>query len=229
MQIKLVLMKQLLLFIFGLSLSLGLCEAQTLESYMSRMIPSSTQLKVDMMNQLMQSHKEKKGENAVTSLYRDTCRLIDYDENNYVLFQTSSQGYVSAKLWKIEDSLFVYGFSSWVCGSMCDGWWRVQTSGKKAVEFPEISISDFFDKDSLAADGMDADTLANRFEMIFLHCEFSRGDSVHVYCDTERYLEKERKKRYAKYFKGNRVSLLPVDGKFRIVAVKRDDRFNVAH
>lgn len=228
-RINLVLMKQLLVFIIGLSLSPSLCGAQALETYMSRMVPSSTQLKVDMMNQLMQSYKEKKGESKVVSLYRDTCRLIDYEENNYAFFQTSSQGYVSAKLWKIEDSLLVYGFSSWVCGSMCDGWWRVQTSGRKAVVFPEIGISDFFDKDSLAADNLDADTLANRFEMVFLHCEFSKGDSVHIYCDTERYLEKERKKRYSKYFKGNRVSLLPIDGKFRIVAVKRDERFNEAH
>lgn len=223
------LMKQLLIYIVGLSLSLSLCEAQALETYMTRMVPSSTQLKVDMLNQLIQSYKEKKGESKVVSLYRDTCRLIDYEENNYAFFQTSSQGYVSAKLWKIDDSLSVYGFSSWVCGSMCDGWWRVQTSGRKAVVFPEIGISDFFDKDSLAADGLDADTLASRFEMVFLHCEFSKGDSVHIYCDTERYLEKERKKRYAKYFKGNRVSLLPIDGSFRIVAVKRDERFNEAH
>ncbi|MBO7607437.1 MAG: hypothetical protein J6T28_07460 [Paludibacteraceae bacterium] len=222
-------MKQLLIYIVGLSLSLSLCEAQALETYMTRMVPSSTQLKVDMLNQLIQSYKEKKGESKVVSLYRDTCRLIDYEENNYAFFQTSSQGYVSAKLWKIDDSLSVYGFSSWVCGSMCDGWWRVQTSGRKAVVFPEIGISDFFDKDSLAADGLDADTLASRFEMVFLHCEFSKGDSVHIYCDTERYLEKERKKRYAKYFKGNRVSLLPIDGSFRIVAVKRDERFNEAH
>ena len=223
------LMKQLLIYIVGLSLSLSLCEAQALETYMTRMVPSSTQLKVDMLNQLIQSYKEKKGESKVVSLYRDTCRLIDYEENNYAFFQTSSQGYVSAKLWKIDDSLSVYGFSSWVCGSMCDGWWRVQTSGRKAVVFPEIGISDFFDKDSLVADGLDADTLASRFEMVFLHCEFSKGDSVHIYCDTERYLEKERKKRYAKYFKGNRVSLLPIDGSFRIVAVKRDERFNEAH
>ena len=210
-------------------MSLSLCEAQALETYMTRMVPSSTQLKVDMLNQLIQSYKEKKGESKVVSLYRDTCRLIDYEENNYAFFQTSSQGYVSAKLWKIDDSLSVYGFSSWVCGSMCDGWWRVQTSGRKAVVFPEIGISDFFDKDSLDADGLDADTLASRFEMVFLHCEFSKGDSVHIYCDTERYLEKERKKRYAKYFKGNRVSLLPIDGSFRIVAVKWDERFNEAH
>ena len=228
-QSKLVLMKQLLIYIVGLSLSLSLCEAQALETYMTRMVPSSTQLKVDMLNQLIQSYKEKKGESKVVSLYRDTCRLIDYEENNYAFFQTSSQGYVSAKLWKIDDSLSVYGFSSWVCGSMCDGWWRVQTSGRKAVVFPEIGISDFFDKDSLVADGLDADTLASRFEMVFLHCEFSKGDSVHIYCDTERYLEEERKKRYAKYFKGNRVSLLPIDGSFRIVAVKRDERFNEAH
>lgn len=228
-QSKLVLMKQLLIYIVGLSLSLSLCEAQALETYMTRMVPSSTQLKVDMLNQLIQSYKEKKGESKVVSLYRDTCRLIDYEENNYAFFQTSSQGYVSAKLWKIDDSLSVYGFSSWVCGSMCDGWWRVQTSGRKAVVFPEIGISDFFDKDSLVADGLDADTLASRFEMVFLHCEFSKGDSVHIYCDTERYLEKERKKRYAKYFKGNRVSLLPIDGSFRIVAVKWDERFNEAH
>ncbi len=224
-----VLMKRLLFFCAGLGLSLCLCDAQTLENYMSRLIPSSTQLKVDMLGQLLSSYKETKGESKVVSLYRDTCRLLDYEENNYALFQTSSQGYTSAKLWKIEDSLFVYGFSSWVCGTMCDGWWRVQTVGKKAVEFPEIKISEFFDRDSLAADGMDADSLASRFEMTFLHCEFSRGDSVHIYCDTERYLEKERKKLYSKYFKGNRLSLLPIDGKFKIVAIKRDERFNEAH
>ncbi|MBR4813934.1 MAG: hypothetical protein IKZ67_00560 [Paludibacteraceae bacterium] len=133
------------------------------------------------------------------------------------------------ELKKIEDSLSVFGFSSWVCGTMCDGWWRIQTVGKKAVPFPEIKISDFFDKDSLAADGMDTDSLASRFEMTFLHCEFSRGDSVHIYSDTERYLEKDRKKLYSKYFKGNRLSLLPIDGEFKIVAIKRDERFNEAH
>lgn len=228
-RINLVLMKQLLVFIIELSLSLSLCEAQALESYMSRVIPSSTQLKMEMMNQLLQSYKEKNEESKVISLYRDTCRLIGYEENNYALFQTSSQGYVSVKLWQIEDSLSVFGFSSWVCGTMCDGWWRIQTVGKKAVPFPEIKISDFFDKDSLAADGMDTDSLASRFEMTFLHCEFSRGDSVHIYSDTERYLEKDRKKLYSKYFKGNRLSLLPIDGEFKIVAIKRDERFNEAH
>lgn len=206
-----------------------MCNAQTLENYMSRMIPSSTQLKLDMLDQLMRSHKAEKGESKVVSLYRDTCRMIAYEENNYAFFQTSEQGYISAKMWQINDTTQVYGFSSWVCGSACDGWWRVQTVGKKAIAFPEIAVSDFFDKDSLAADDMDADTLTNRFEMIFLHCEFSKGDSVHIYCDTERYLEKERRKLYSKYFKGNRLSLLPIDGEFKIVAVRRDERFNEAH
>lgn len=222
-------MKRLIALYIALGLSICLCEAQTLESYMSRMIPSSSQLKVDMINLLLNAYKEKGSGSKVVGLYRDTCRIIDYAENNYALFQTSQQGYVSAKLWQINDSTQVYGFSSWVCGMMCDGWWRVQTSGKKAVLFPKIDISDFYDKDSLAAAGMDADSLSSRFEMNFLHCEFSRGDSVHVYCDTERYLEKDRQKQYAKFFKGNRLSLLPIDGEFKIVAIKRDDSFNSAH
>lgn|GEM_PF-2055946 len=222
-------MRRILALYIALSLSLCLCEAQTLEDYMLRMVPSSTQLKADMLKQLISTYKEKGGVSKVLGLYRDTCSLYDYAENNYAFFQTSKQGYVSVKFWQINDSTQVYGFSSWVCGMMCDGWWRVQTSGKKAVLFPKIDISDFCDKDSLAAAGIDADSLSSRFEMNFLHCEFSKSDSVHVYCDTERYLEKERKRFYSKFFKGNRLSLLPIDGEFKIVAIKRDDRYNSAH
>lgn len=222
-------MKRFFALFFGISLMFGVSHAQTLEDYMFHMVPSSTQLTSDLLKRLIASYKETGSASHVVNLYRDTSSLLQYEENNYAFFQLSDQGYVSSKMWQFNDSTQVYGFSSWVCGTMCDGWWRIQTAGGKSVSFPKVEISDFFDKEKLEADGLTSDSLANRFEMIFLHCEFSRGDSVHIYCDTERYLEKERKDEYSKYFKGNRVSLLPIDGEFKIVCVKRDDRFNEIH
>lgn len=224
-----VLMKRIIAIIVSSVLLNSLCEAQTLEEYMVKMIPSSTQLKSDMISQLLSSYQSNGVPSKVANLYRDTSMLVGYEQGNYALFQLSDQGYVSVKSWRISDTVQVFGFSSWVCGTMCDGWWRFQSVGKKAVPFPSVDVSDFFDMDSLAADGMTVDSLAGRFEMDFLHCEFSKGDSVHVYCDTERYLEMDRRKIYSKYFKGNRISLLPVDGEFKIVAVKRDERFNGIH
>ncbi len=222
-------MKRIIAIIFGSVLLHGLCMAQTLEEYMVKMIPSSTQLKSDMISQLMASYQSGGGPSKVANLYRDSSMLVGYEQDNFALFQLSDQGYVSVKSWRISDSVQVFGFSSWVCGNMCDGWWRFQSTGKKIVPFPAVDVSDFFDMDSLMADGLTVDSLSGRFEMEFLHCEFSKGDSVHIYCDTERYLEEDRRKIYSKYFKGNRISLLPIDGEFRIVAVKRDERFNEIH
>ena len=75
---------------------------------MLRMVPSSTQLKADMLKQLISTYKEKGGVSKVLGLYRDTCSLYDYAENNYAFFQTSKQGYVSVKFWQINDSTQVY-------------------------------------------------------------------------------------------------------------------------
>lgn len=222
-------MKRLFVIYIGLLLSVCLSWAQTMEHYMAHMMPTSTQLKQDQLSQLLAMGDLQFKQATVLNLYGDTTRLLAYEEDNYALVQLSDQGYVSVKKWMMDDTTIVWGFSSWVCGTMCDGWWRLQSSNASPVAFPTIDIADFYDKEALSADGMTADSLSAKFEMIFLHCEFGKSDSVYVYCDTERYLEADRRKEYAKYFKGNRVTLLPVAGRFQIVAVGRDERFNQIH
>lgn len=216
-------MKRLFVIYIGLFLSLCLSQAQTMEQYMAHMMPSSTQLKQDQVAQLLAKGELGYLPGSVVNLYGDTSRLLAYEKDNYALIQLSDQGYVSVKKWVLDNATEMCGFSSWVCGDMCDGWWRLQTLKGDAFYFPTITLSDFFDQDSLAADGISADSLSGKFEMVFMHCEFGRSDSVHIYCDTERYLEAERRKEYAKYFKGNRVTLLPKGDRFSIVAVGRDE------
>ncbi len=222
-------MKRIITIYFILFFSCCLAWAQTMEQYMSHMMPSSTQLKQDQLAQLLSMGSMHFKQAAVANMYGDTTRLLSYEADNYALVQLSDQGYVSVKKWVMNDTTQVWGFSSWVCGPMCDGWWRLQPSANQSISCPTIEITDFFDKEALASDGWSADSLASRFEMVFLHCEFSQGDSLYIYCDTERYLEADRRKEYAKYFKGNRVTLLPVDGRFQIVKVDRDDHYNESH
>lgn len=222
-------MKRIITIYFTLLFSCCLGWAQTMEQYMSRMMPSSTQLKQDQLAQLLSMGSLHFKQAVVVNLYGDTTRLLSYEENNYALVQLSDQRYASVKRWQIDDTTQLCGFSSWVCGTMCDGWWRFQTLGNRKIEIPKVDISDFYDKELLAADGWTADSLSRQFEMIFLHCEFGKSDSLYIYCDTERYLEQERKKQYAKYFKGNCLVLLPVQGRFSVVAVGRREDYNEAH
>ncbi|MCQ2225064.1 MAG: hypothetical protein MJZ14_04975 [Paludibacteraceae bacterium] len=222
-------MKHIVTLLIGLLLSFSHSFSQTMEQYMGRMIPASTQLNNDGLAKLLALGLANHADAKIYTRAGDSIRLLGYERNNYVLIQTSEQGHVSVKRWQIDDTTQVCGFSSWVCGTMCDGWWRFQTLGNRKIEVPKVDISDFYDKEALAADGWTADSLSSKFEMIFLHCEFGRGDSVYVYCDTERYLEADRRKEYSKYFKGNRVVLLPVEGRFVIVDVDRDEHYNEVH
>lgn len=222
-------MKRLFAIYIGLIMSICLSWSQILEEYMLQMVPKTSQLPQEHLARMLDMGDKHFQNVFVQNVFDDTTKLLAYERNNYALIQMSDHGYVSAKRWQIDDTTQVCGYSSWVCGSMCDGWWQFKTLGKRKIEVPVIVIGDFFDKDALVADSLTEASLSQRLEMIFLHCEFGKGDSLYIYSDTERYLEADRKKKYAKYFKGNRLTLLPVDGVFKIVAVERREDYNEAH
>ena len=182
-------------------------------SYMSQLSP-------DQRIELLNKARNKKDSTIVNS-YGGTAKLLAFDPvNNYIKVQTSGQGFFEAKKWTLEDSTPLFAVSFWTCSPACDGGvgffnhdYTLAALDKN--QFPMVEISDFFNKDSLAAAGISEADLKNRFDMFFVRFEFQPGgNDMFAINDNKSYANKEHYEKWRPFLKGDRLPLIWRNGRF---------------
>jgi hypothetical protein len=181
-------------------------------SYMS-------QLNADQRRELL--NKRNKKDSAVINNYGGIAKLLAFDPvNNYIKIQTSGQGFFEAKKWILEDSTPLFAMSSWVCSPACDGGIGFFKSDYTPVifdekQFPRVKITDFFNRDSLAAKEISESDLKNRFDLFLARFEFQpAGNDILVINDNESYMNKEDYEKWRPLLKGNTLPLIWKNGRF---------------
>jgi len=179
-----------------------------------------SQLSSDQRQELLNRSKNKK-DSTIVNNYGGRSRLLAFDdEHNYIKVQISEQGFFEAKKWILKDSTSLFAASFWVCSPACDGGisffknnYIPTMFGKD--QFPSIDISDFFNRDSLAAKGISENELKNRFDMFFVRFEFQPdGNDILVINDNRSYMNEEDYEKWRSYLKGDRLLLIWKDGYF---------------
>jgi len=78
-----------------------------------------------------------------------------------------------------------------------------------------VEVSDFFDRDSLAAKEISEDDFKNRFDLFFIRFEFQpAGNDILVINDNESYMNKEDYKKIKPCLKGNCLPFIWKNGRF---------------
>ncbi len=210
-------MKQILYCIQILTLSITAsigCNAQTLEEYFVTGLKSQIQLNQDTRKALLNGYKS--GQGSTLQLQNGgSASVLEYAENNYIKIQTSKEGFFSLKRWEIGKDV-MFGLSWWVCNNHCDGAIKIvrPNSLQQDTKFSDVSLKDFFNVDSLEKSQMTADEFLQKFEIDFLHHEFTSNDTIWVINNTAEYLDEERQRLYSKYWKGNALPVIQKDGTF---------------
>ena len=179
-----------------------------------------SQLSSDQRLELLDKAQNKK-DSAVVNNYGGTSRLLAFDPvNNYIKVQLSGQGFFEAKKWMPEDSSPLFAMSFWVCSPACDGGISFFKNDYTSVmfndkQFPSVKISDFLNRDSLAAKEISEGDFKNRFDMFLVRFEFQpAGNDILVINDNESYMSKEDYEKWRPFFKGNTLPLIWKNGRF---------------
>ncbi len=162
-----------------------------------------------------------KNDNTVINNYGGKAQLLALDnEHNYIKVQTSGQGFFQAKKWTLPDSTPLFAVSFWVCSPACDGGisffrsnYTPQMFDKK--QFPSVEISDFFNRDSLAAREISEEDLKKRFDIFFVRFELqSNSNNILVINDNSHYMNREDYEKWKPFLKGDCLPLVWKDGHF---------------
>jgi len=160
-------------------------------------------------------------DSTVTNNYGGKSTLLALnEENNYIKVQTSGQGFFEAKKWTLKDSTALFAMSFWVCSPACDGGIsffkeNYTPAMRDKNQFPSIKISDFFNRDSLAAKEISENDFKNRFDIFFIRFELQpSGNDILVIHDIQNYMNKEDYEKWKPFLKGNRLRLIWRDGYF---------------
>jgi len=182
-------------------------------SYMSQLSP-------DQRIELLNKARNKK-DSAIVNSYGGVAKLLAFDPvNNYIKVQTSRQGFLEAKKWLLEDSTPLFAVSFWSCSPACDGGMGFFNNDYMPVmldknQFPIVEISDFFNRDSLAAEGISEEDFKNRFDLFLVRFEFQpAGNDILAINDNESYMNKEDYEKWRPFLKGNRLPLIWKNGRF---------------
>lgn len=210
-----------LLFIAVVSVCFSLnCHGQSLDDFFVNKMKSRLSINYDTRKSVIEAWK--RGEQSVvlkTVGNENKVTMLKYVEDNMLTVQTSKQGFFSLKKWKNADRT-CWGMSWWVCGPACDGMMELITEKEKddytayyRISIPEPRLSDFCVADTVRAMGLSLDDFDSKFEIKFIHYEFTETDTVWVVNDTPTFLDEERRSHYAKCWRGNALSMLYKDGK----------------
>ncbi len=210
-------MKHLLFLIslIGFTLTTSLhCQAQTLENYFVTGLKSQLQINQETRSALINGYRDKK-ETTLKMKNGSTACILEYKENDYLKIKTSEQGYFALKRWNIDNQI-IFGLSWWVCSAQCDGIMKMvkPNSLQQPKQMPQITLADFANADSLKKDGLTVDDFVKKFEIDFIHYEFSKSDTIWVINNTPEFLDQLRQRKYKKYWKGNALPFIQKNGDF---------------
>ena len=162
-----------------------------------------------------------KKDSTVSNIYGGKSKLLIFDtENSHIKVQTSQQGFFEVKKWIVEDSIPLFATNFWVCSPACDGeirFFKNNYTPLPATEnyFPEITFSDFLNKDSLAARELLKDDFKGKFDLFFIHYEFQPdGDDIFVINENEKYMNSEDYEKLKPFLAGNCLRLTWKGGHF---------------
>lgn len=172
------------------------------------------QIPLSQRQMLMNNIKNGKKDSIIPNRFGGTSKLLCYDEKKeYIKIQTSSQGTITAKKIFLKDNTPLYAMSFDVCSPACDGELSFY-KGEKLQYFsmdnfmPEIKVIDFFDKDSLVANGYKEEDAEDIFEALFFVYKIDRdSDNLTLILDNEKYLGKELFGRWKPLMRGNCMRL----------------------
>ena len=164
--------------------------SQDLESYFISGMKSQLQINQELRQALITKYRNGEG-NSIQTPNGGITSVLEYKENDYLKISPSSDGYFSMKRWVIN-GVPVFGLSWWVCSPFCDGVVKIATESNtvtNALIFPQVTISDFANKDSLAAESLTSQDFADKFEVEFIHYEFTASDTIWAINQTEANLD----------------------------------------
>ena len=194
--------------------------AQNIDDFFVFLPDYLSQLSSDQRMELLSKARNKK-DSVVINNYGGKSKLLAFDlANNYIKVQTSEQGFFEAKKWMLDDSTPLFAMSFWVCSPACDGGISFFKNDYASAafdngQFPNIEVSDFFNKDSLAAKEISEDDFKNKFDLFFIRFEFQpAGNDILVINDNKSYINKEDYEKWKSCLKGNCLPLIWKDGRF---------------
>ncbi|MDR1730272.1 MAG: DUF3256 family protein [Prevotellaceae bacterium] len=181
----------------------------------------------DYLSQLNQAQRmelltnQDKSDSVVINNYGGKARLLTLDnERNYIKIQTSEQGFFEAKKWTLKDSSSLFAMSFWVCSPACDGGISFFKNNYTPLmfdknQFPSVEISDFFDRDSLAAKEISEADFKNRFDIFFVRFELQPNScDILVINDNRTYMNQEDYQKLKPFLKGDCLTLIWKEGRF---------------
>ncbi len=162
---------------------------------------------------LLTSHDRK--DSSIVNNYGGKAHLLVLDsEHNYIKIKTSGQGFFQAKKWIMSDDTPLFATSFWVCSPVCDGGISFFKNDYSSLipdqnRFPNVDISDFFNRDSLAARGISEEEFKNRFDIFFVRFELQQtNENILVINDNRSYMNKEDYEKLKPFLKGDCLTLI---------------------
>lgn len=216
MKIKTLLITVLLFGLFGL-------RAQTIEEAFVN-LPNQyfPLLDKDARAELMARYNVSNTDSIVNNFGGVSKISVMDKENEYLKLNLTEKSSFEVKMWTINDSTKVIGFSHTVCAPVCDShiaffntqYKRLDTGIQPDI-FPEIGISDFLNKEKIVADGKTTEEIIEKYDILFGTISFMQNeDNVLLKSNTKEYLPSEIYTEIEPYLSGDKIEYKWVNGKF---------------
>jgi len=203
-----------IVFIFFLSFSTYPFFAQTIGEFFvflpdQHLILLNSAQRMELINDAL-----NKKDSTVLNSYGGRSKLLIFDaDNHHIKVQTSRQGFFEVKKWTLGDSVSLFATNTWVCSPACDGAIQFLKSNYTPLHatgnlLPEITISDFLNKDSIAARDLLEEDVKNKFDLFFIYYEFLPAENdILAINDNEKYMNSEDYKKLKPCLAGNALRL----------------------
>jgi len=170
---------------------------------------------------LFNQHLEKS--DSVTNNFKGTSKMQIFDrENDYLKIALTEKSTFEMKIWTLNDTTRIIGFSHTVCAPVCDSqvaffdknFKRADTD--KNLMFPDIAIQDFLNGEKIAADGEILENMVKKHDALFATITFqAHSDTILLKSNAKEFLPAEIYADVEPYLTGNTIELTWENGIFK--------------
>jgi len=148
-------------------------------------------------------------------------QILD-SENNYLKIALTEKSTFEMKIWELNDTTEIIGFSHTVCAPVCDSqvaffnknFRRLDTDANQM--FPDIAIQDFLNREKIAADGEKLENMVIKHDALFATIVFQQqSDTILLKSNVKEFLTAEIYAGIEPYLTGNTIELTWENGIFK--------------
>ncbi|MDR0874480.1 MAG: DUF3256 family protein [Prevotellaceae bacterium] len=161
------------------------------------------------------------GADSIENDLKGISRLAVLD-SNYLKVNLTEKSTFEMKIWHLNDTAEIIGFSHTVCAPVCDSqvaffdknFRRLDTDGNQM--FPDIAVQDFLNVVKIADEGERVENVVKKHDALFATISFSPKDNdIVLKSNAKEFLPKEIYADLEKYLIGDSIELTFENGIFR--------------